>query len=287
MPTTSFRELPLPRSHLLLPHDGPAASARRIWAMVLRYWYLIRSSWPRAAELIYWPLVQMLMWGFLQTHLAQTSSYYAHAGGLMIGAVLLWDILVRGQLGYSVPFLEEMWSRNLGNLLMSPLKPAELIVALMIVSLVRLVIGVGPVLVLAYLFFGFNILGLGAGFALFFACLMLTSWALGLVGTGVVLRYGLGAESFIWLAVFVLLPVACVYYPVTTLPRWLQPVAWALPPTYVFEGLRALMTQQVLRADLMLRAFLIDAVWLAAAGLFFQRLLRSARLNGGLLRLGE
>ena len=75
----------MPRSHLLLPHDGPAASARRIGAMVLRYWYLIRSSWPRAAELIYWPLVQMLMWGFLQTHLAQTSSYYAHAGGLMIG----------------------------------------------------------------------------------------------------------------------------------------------------------------------------------------------------------
>ena len=161
----------------------PGASGR--WC--LRYWYLIRSSWPRAAELIYWPLVQMLMWGFLQTHLAQTSSYYAQAGGLMIGAVLLWDILVRGQLGYSVPFLEEMWSRNLGNLLMSPLRPGELIVALMIVSLVRLVIGVGPVLVLAYLFFGFNILGLGIGFALFFVCLMLTSWALGLVGTGVVL----------------------------------------------------------------------------------------------------
>ena len=101
------------------------------------------------------------------------------------------------------------------------------------------------------------------------------------------MRYGLGAESFIWLAVFILLPVACVYYPVSTLPRWLQPVALALPPTYVFEGLRALMTQQVLRADLMLRAFLINAVWLGAAFLFFQHLLRSSRLNGGLLRLGE
>lgn len=275
------------RPSILLPHDGPAASARRIWAMVLRYWYLIRSSWPRAAELIYWPLVQMLMWGFLQTHLATTSSYYAQAGGLMIGAVLLWDILVRGQLGYSVPFLEEMWSRNLGNLLMSPLRPNELIAALMIVSVMRLAIAVVPVLVLAYLFFGFNILSLGAGFAIFFASLILTSWALGLVGTGVVLRYGLGAESFIWLAVFVLLPVACVYYPVTTLPRWLRPVALALPPTHVFEGLRAVMIDHVLRWDLVIKALLLNVLWLAAGYGFFQRLLRGARLNGGLLRLGE
>ena len=277
----------MPRPNILLPHDGPMASARRIWAMVLRYWYLIRSSWPRAAELIYWPLVQMLMWGFLQSHLAQTSSYYAQAGGLMIGAVLLWDILVRGQLGYSVPFLEEMWSRNLGNLLMSPLKPNELIAALMIVSLMRLTIAVVPVLVLAYLFFGFNILTLGISGAVFFANLMLTSWALGLLGTGVVLRYGLGAESMIWLVVFVLLPVACVYYPLSTLPRWLQPVALALPPTYVFEGLRALLTQHVVRTDLMLKALVINVVWLTTGYLFFQRLLRSARQTGGLLRLGE
>ena len=277
----------MPRTGLLLPHDGPAASARRIHAMVMRYWYLIRSSWPRAAELIYWPFVQMLMWGFLQTHLAQTSNYFAQAGGLMIGAVLLWDILVRGQLGYSVPFLEEMWSRNLGNLLMSPLKPNEFVASLMIVSLMRLCIGVGPVLVLAYFFFGFNILSLGAALAFFFLNLMLTSWALGLLGTGVVLRYGMGAESFIWLAVFMLLPVACVYYPVSTLPRWLQPVALALPPTYVFEGLRAILTHHVVRTDLMLRALALNAVFLTGGYLFFQGLLRSARRNGGLLRLGE
>lgn len=277
----------MPRSDILLPHEGPAASSRRIWAMVLRYWYLIRSSWPRAAELIYWPLVQMLTWGFLQTHLAQTSNYYAQAGGLMIGAVLLWDILVRGQLGYSVPFLEEMWSRNLGNLLMSPLRPNELIASLMVVSLMRLVIGVGPVLVLAYVFFGFNILNLGVGFVVFVFSLMLTSWALGLLGTGVVLRYGLGAESFIWLVVFALLPVACVFYPVSTLPRWLQPVALSLPPTYVFEGLRAVVTQQSLRGDLIVKALLLNALWIAVGYAFFQRLLRSARSNGGLLRLGE
>ena len=94
-----------------------------------------------------------------------------------------------------------------------------------------------PVALLAYVFFGFNVLSLGLAFAAFFANLVIMSWSLGLVSTGVVLRWGLGAESFAWLIVFVFLPLCCVYYPVSTLPGWLQPVALALPPTYVFEGL--------------------------------------------------
>jgi ABC-2 type transport system permease protein len=272
---------------ILYDPNGPRAAARRVGAMVLRYWYLIRSSWPRLAELVYWPLVQMLMWGFLQAHLAQTSSYYAKAAGLMIGAVLLWDILVRGQLGFSISFLEEMWSRNLGNLLMSPLRPNELVAALMVVSLIRLGIAMVPVMGLAYLFFGFNVLSLGIAFGAFFANLMFTAWALGLLSIGVVMRYGLGAEGFVWLAVFVLLPIACVYYPVSTLPHWLQYVALAIPPTHVFEGLRGLLLEGQMKPHHMLAALALNAVLLAAGYLFFQRLLQSARDNGELLRLGE
>ena len=105
-----------------------AFSPRRVAAMVLRYWYLLRSSFARLIELIYWPTVQMLMWGFLQTYLAGQTSLYARAGGVLIGAVMLWDILFRGQLGFSISFLEEMWSRNLGNLMISPLRPAEFVI---------------------------------------------------------------------------------------------------------------------------------------------------------------
>ena len=272
---------------LQLPVDSLAARAQRIYALVLRSWYLIRSSWPRAAELVYWPLVQMLMWGFLQVHLSSTSSYYAKAGGLLIGAVLLWDILVRGQLGFAVPFLEELWSRNLVNLLMSPLRASELVAALMLVSLLRLAIAVLPVMGLAYLFFSYNILSLGFAFGAFFANLMLTAWALGLISTGIVLRYGLGAEGFVWLVVFVFMPLACVYYPLATLPVWLQPVALALPPTYVFEGLRAVVLEQSFRADLMLIALALNIVALLASYAIFRYLLLRARVSGALLRLGE
>ena len=264
-----------------------AASAGRIWGMVLRYWYVIRSSWPRTAELIYWPLVQMLMWGFLQSYLAQTSSFAAKAAGMFIGAVLLWDVLVRSQLGFSVAFLEEIWSRNLGHLMMSPLRPAELIAALVAVSLIKLTVAMVPVAMLAYLFFDFNVLSLGFALAAFFANLVIMSWSLGLVSTGVVLRWGLGAESFAWLIVFVFLPLCCVYYPVATLPGWLQPVALALPPTYVFEGLRAIVQQGVFDGGLMVRALALNAVYFAFGYAAFAYFLQSARVHGTLVQMGE
>ncbi len=260
---------------------------RRIAALVLRYWYLLRSSWPRLLELIYWPAVQMLMWGFLQLYIAQNAGFFARAGGTFIGAVLLWDILFRGQLGFSISFLEEMWSRNLANLMISPLRPIEFIAALMIMSLVRLAIGMVPVTLLALGFFDFNLYSLGFALAAFFANLILTSWAIGILVSGIVLRNGLGAESMAWTIMFLLLPLTCVYYPVTTLPEALQVVAWMLPPTYVFEGMRALLIGHVFRADLMLDALWLNAVWLAASVAAFGALLQSARRNGSLLQSGE
>jgi ABC-2 type transport system permease protein len=264
-----------------------AYSPRRVAAMVERYWYLLRSSWARLVELIYWPAVQMLMWGFLQLYIGENASFFARAGGLFIGAVLLWDILFRGQLGFSVSFLEEMYARNLANLMMSPLRTSEFISALMIMSIVRLVIGLVPVSLMAIAFFGFNLWGLGLALAAFFANLILTSWSVGIFVSGLVLRNGLGAETFAWSIMFLFLPLTCVYYPVSVLPEYLQYVAWALPPTYVFEGMRALLIDPVFRADLMLQALALNAVMMVAAVIAFIRLLDSARNQGSLLQTGE
>ena len=262
-------------------------SPRRVGAMVLRYWYLLRSSWARLVELVYWPTVQMLMWGFLQLYIDQNSSFFVRAGGAFIGAVLLWDILFRGQLGFSISFLEEMWSRNLANLMMSPLRPVEFISALMIMSIVRLAIGLVPVTILAIAFFHFNIYSLGFALAAFFALLMMTSWSVGIFVSGLVIRNGLGAETFAWSIMFLLLPLTCVYYPVAILPGWLQPIAWALPPTYVFEGMRALLIDHTFRADLMVEALAINAVLLIASFAIFMALLKSGRRAGSLLQSGE
>ena len=259
----------------------------RVGAMVLRYLYLLRSSWPRILELVYWPTMQLFVWGFLQLYISQNAGFFARAGGVFIGAVLLWDILFRGQLGFSVSFLEEMWARNLGNLMISPLRPIEFVAALMIMSIVRLAIGMVPVTLLAIAFFGFNIYSLGLALAAFFANLILTSWSVGILVSGVLLRNGMGAESLAWTLMFVLMPLTCVYYPVATLPSWLQVVAWSLPPTYVFEGMRALVISHEFRADLMLQACALNAVYFSAAVVSFLQLLKSARRQGSLMQSGE
>ena len=201
--------------------------------------------------------------------------------------MLLWDILFRGQLGFSVSFLEEMWSRNLANLMISPLRPIEFVMSLMVMSIVRLAIGMVPVSLLAIGFFGFNLYGLGLALAAFFANLILTSWAVGIFVSGLVMRNGLGAESFAWTIMFVLMPLACVYYPVAVLPGWLQWVALALPPTYVFEGMRGLLIEHIFRADLMWRALALNVLWFGAGAFGFMRLLDASRRHGSLLQAGE
>jgi ABC-2 type transport system permease protein len=238
-------------------------------------------------DLVYWPTVQMLMWGFLQLYIGENASFFARVAGMFIGAVILWDILFRGQLGFSISFLEEMYAHNLGNLMMSPLRVPEFIAALMVMSIVRLAVGMVPVSLLAMWFFGFNVWGLGPALAAFFANLILTSWAVGIFVSGLVLRHGLGAETFAWSIMFLFLPLTCVYYPVSILPVWLQYVAWALPPTYVFEGMRALLVDQTFRSDLMLQALALNAVYFVAAAFAFMRLLDSAREQGSLLQGGE
>ena len=157
----------------------------------------------------------------------------------------------------------------------------------MIMSIIRLAIGMVPVTLLAIAFFGFNLWGLGFALVAFFVNLMLTGWAVGLFVSGLVLRNGLGAETFAWSIMFLFLPLTCVYYPVATLPSWLQAIAWVLPPTYVFEGMRALVIDQTFRSDLMIQALALNVGLFAAAVAGFLALLASARRNGSVLQSGE
>jgi len=272
---------------VLSPPTGLHASLRRIRAMVRRYIYLWGSSGVRQVQLIYWPFLQMLTFGFLQKYLVGTSGPLAQAGGVLIGSVLLWEILFRTNIGFSATFVEEMWSRNLGNLLTSPLRPYELVAALSLWSVIGLGVSMVPVAIAAYFIFGFNLLDLGLPLAAFFAVLVLTSWSLGLISAGAILRYGLGAEPLAWSLAFLLLPICCVYYPVSVLPDWFQPVALALPPTHVFEGMRSILLHRTFDPTALWWAILLSALYLLVGYVTFSWLLENARVNGTLLQLGE
>lgn len=263
-------------------------SARRVRAIFRRHAYLLLASWPRMLELVYWPAVQMLLWGYLTLFLQQQSGLVARAGGLFLSAVLLWDTLFRGQLGVAICFLEEMYARHLGHLFVSPLRPWELLLAVFAISLLRVLIGVGGAALLAVPFFGF-VLPQALGWALlpYFAVLLMFGWAIGLVIVGLVLRLGLAAESLAWGAIFLVQPISGVYYPIATLPVWLQPVAWLLPSSAVFEGMRIVLIEGRFDFALLSWAVAMLVLWLLGGALAFLALFRAARRRGLLLQVGE
>ena len=266
---------------------SPAFSLRRIAAIVLRHWYLLRSSWPRLLEIVYWPAVQMTMWGFLQLHVANQPGALAIAAGTFLAAVLLWDVLFRGQLGFSISFLEEMWARNLGNLFVSPLRPIEHVLSMTAMGLIRTVIGVAPAALLAIPLYHYSVFELGWPLIAFFVNLQVMGWAVGMMVTALILRYGLGAENLAWFVIFMLAPVSAVYYPVTVLPGWLQAVAWALPSTHVFEGMRAALIEGTFRGDLLVNAALLNLVYLGLGVAVYLFAFDRARRRGLLLQMGE
>jgi ABC-2 type transport system permease protein len=267
---------------------GEAAfSPARVWAMLLRYLYILRSSWPRTLELLYWPTLQMLIWGFMSQFLRQNSSYVAQAFGVLLGAVMLWDLLFRSQLGLSISFLEEMWARNLGQLFVTPLRPYEWLLSLLAMSVIRVTIGIVPAALLAIPLYHYSIFAMGLPLVGFLVVLMAMGWGLGLAICGGILRHGMGAESLAWTVIFALAPLSCIYYPVTTLPDWLRPIAWVLPSTYVFEGMRAVLFGGNFRTDYFLGALGLDLVYLALGATVFFIAFRDARRRGALLQMGE
>ena len=263
-------------------------AARRIWGLMYRHLALYRRSWPRLLELAYWPVLGMCIWGFTASFLTgRLGAGAAVAASALLGGVLLWEVALRSQMGMAISFLEEVWSRNLGHVFVSPLRPWELVAALIAMSVIRMVIGVTPAVLLAWGLYAFNLFALGPVLILFFLNLMIVGWWVALAVVSLILRHGAGAEPLAWSVLFGLAPFSAVFYPVSVLPAWLQPVALALPASHVFEGMRGILLDGVIQWPRLVWAFGLNAVWLGAATLLFAQQFQQARVRGALLSIGE
>ena len=262
------------------------SSLVRIQALLLRYLYVLRSSWPRIIEISYWPTMQLIIWGFVSLHFGSSQPEIS-TSGILISVVLVWDSLFRSHVSYTLSFLEEMWSRNLGNLFVAPLRPWELMISLASISLIRTLIGMIPAALLAIPFFGVSVFDMGFPLLAFFFNLVFTGWAISQFVTGILIRYGLGAESLTWVLPFMIAPVSCIYYPLSTLPPWLQEVASVIPTSYVFEGMRALLLEGQWRADLLWKALSLNLIYFILGMVSFLLSFSSARKHGLLLQSGE
>jgi ABC-2 type transport system permease protein len=263
-------------------------AARRVWGLMFRHLALYRRSWPRLLELAYWPVLGMFIWGFTATFLTgRLGAGAAVAASALLGGVLLWEVTLRSQMGMAISFLEEVWSRNLGHVFVSPLRPWELVAALIAMSIIRMIIGVSPAVALAFAFYAFNLFSLGPVLVLFFINLMIMGWWVALCVVSLILRHGAGAEPLAWSVLFGLMPFSAVFYPVSVLPQAVRPIALALPSAHVFEGMRGILLDGVIQWHHLVWAFGLNMVWLCAATLLFAHQFHKARVRGALLSIGE
>ncbi|HQT61722.1 MAG TPA: ABC transporter permease [Acidiphilium sp.] len=264
------------------------AALRRIWGLIYRHLCLYRRSWPRVLELAYWPTLELLIWGFTAQFVMKGHADLAiRTAGALIGGVLLWEVALRAQMGVTISFLEEIWSRNLGHVFVSPLRPREMVLALLGVSVLRTVVGLTPAAGIAFFLYEFNIFTFGLALILFVANLFLMGWWLALGVISLLFRYGASAEALAWTLAFGLTPVACVFYPVSVLPPWLRPVAEALPAAHIFAGMRTALYHHKTDIGQLAIAAGLNLFWMGCAGLIFALQFRAARRSGALVTIGE
>jgi ABC-2 type transport system permease protein len=254
----------------------------RISGLLLRTLYLYRRSLPRAMEILFWPVMNLMVWGFLSFYLRGMN--LPVAVDYLLGAMILWDLLYRSQQSITLSLTEEFWVKNVMNIFIAPIRTVELVLAMCLTGLLKAILTTAFITMLAFLFYRFSIFDLGPALASFLGNLLLFGWALGMFTMSMVLRYGHAAEALIWGVPFLIQPISAVFYPVSVLPAWLRPLALLLPSTHIFEGMRAaLNTGQVDSGRLML-VFIMNIAYLIAGGIFFTWTLHWVRQKGYLSR---
>lgn len=259
----------------------------RIQALFLRQIYLYKRSIPRLMGVLYWPVLDLVLWGFITIYLNKYKTTLPAFVGFFLGALILWDLLFRAQQGISISFLEDMWSRNLLNIFVSPISLGEYLSALMLVSLVKIVLTASVSIFLAWLFYSFNIFIIGVSLVPLVLNLLLLGWAIGIFTTALILRFGQQAEILAWGVAFLFQPVSAVFYPVSVLPYPIQVLAMWVPSSHVFEGMRAVVSNGDFPVKELTWAFSLNLIYLLCSMVFFYRMFRTVRERGLLGKIGE
>ena len=259
----------------------------RMYALSIRHLYLIKGSFPRILDLIYWPTIQIILWGFISKFFTMYSDYYTNTVGVILSCAILYDFLFRSSISFNMLFLEEIWSRNFTNLFVAPLKISEIITALTFTALIRTLIGIVPAIILMSPLFGVSILNMGPALLLLFLSLYMFGTTLGILVTSGLLRYGPAFENTAWSSLFLLAPLGCVYYPLSILPEWLQYVSKFLPLVYVFEEARSILINNLISYENIFKALLLNLFYFVIAIIIFYFSFYGARKKGTLVNMGE
>jgi len=256
----------------------------RTAAIVLRQYYLLRGSPVRVLPIFAWVAIDIVLWGFITRYLNTIASPGFDFVPVLLGAVLFWDFFTRVMQGVTMAFLEDVWSRNFLNLFASPLSIREYVGGLVLSCIATSVLGLLTMVVLAATAFGLSFFAYGAMLVPFLLVLFLFGIALGIFASALVLRFGPASEWIVWPIPAFLSPFAAIFYPVSTLPHWMRMVSYLLPPSYVFEGMRAIVSGGAYRGTALLISAFLAALYILLASWFFTRVHRHAVRTGLLAR---
>tara|TARA_B100001057_G_scaffold460114_1_gene510895 strand:- start:1563 stop:2354 length:792 start_codon:yes stop_codon:yes gene_type:complete len=259
----------------------------KVFALSLRHIYLIKGSFPRILDLIYWPTIQIFLWGFISKFFTLNSSFYENTVGVILSAAILYDFLFRSSISYNMMFLEEIWSRNFTNLFIAPIKLSEIITALTFTAIFRTLIGLIPAALLAIPFFGVSILKIGMPLIFLLITLYVFGVTLGLLVTSGLIRFGPSFENIAWASLFFLAPLGCIYYPIEILPHWLQILAKLLPLVHIFEEMRSILIYDIINYFQIFKAILISVIYFLMGIIVFYLSYEGAKNRGTLINMGE
>ena len=257
----------------------------RINALLLKYYYITISRADRIFDIVYWPIIDMFIWGFFAIYFQKLSD--VNVISVILGAVILWVFVWRSAQDVAVFVLEDFWSRNLYHLFSSPVKISEHMISVLLLGLIRSILTFIAMVIFGALLYSFNILSINPlllGFSVFL--LTLFGWAMGLFVTAFIFRYGQRIQVIAWSFTFLLQPFACVYYPLSALPPWAAKIAVLLPPTYVFEALRSSIFGKEVDYGSLVFAFVLTLIFFALMVVFLVSSFRKSRKTG-LLAKGD
>ena len=259
----------------------------RMYGLFLRHFFLIKSSFPRILDLIYWPSIQIILWGFISKFFSAYSDYYNNTVGIILTCAILYDFLFRSSISFNMLFLEEIWSRNFTNLFIAPMKISEIIISLVFTALIRTLIGLVPAILLTSPLFGISILKLGIPLFFLFLSLYIFGITLGLFVSSGLIRFGPSFENIAWSSLFLLAPLGCIYYPIEILPEFFQILAKGLPLVYIFDETRNILLNNYVDFENILYAFYLNAIYLLIGICLFYFSFSKARKKGSLINMGE
>ena len=259
----------------------------KVYALGLRHMYLISNSLPRIIDLIYWPTVQIFLWGFISKFFTLNSEYYSNTVGIILTAAILYDFLFRVSISFNMMFLEEIWSRNFTNLFIAPITISEMITSLTFTAILRAMIGMVPAAILAIPFFGVSVFNLGIPLLFLLLSLYLFGITLGLLVTSGLLRFGPSFENIAWASLFFLAPLGCIYYPIEILPNSLQIIAKALPLVHIFEEMRSILLNGNVNYFDIIKSISISILYFILGVIIFYASYFGAKVRGTLINMGE